>query len=239
MTINKRQRCRPSCPLLPAHTYMVLVIGLLLSGCARISELKRSSYPPTSPPDLTAVATTDGAIYSAGRELSLFSDLKARRVGDILTVRLAEQTQASKSASTDTSRSSSLDTGLPIIAGRPITKDGIEIFNNSFDTSQGFQGSGTSSQSNELVGDISVTVAQVLSNGNLVIQGEKWITLNRGEEFVHITGIVRQADIGPDNSIESFRVADARITYSGKGQVASSNRAGWFSRFFSSVLWPL
>lgn len=219
--------------------HATLLAGLVLCGCSHVRDAQRPSFPATLPPDLSANGTSDGTIFSAGRELSLFDDLKARRVGDILTIRLAEQTEASKSASTDTSRNSSLDTGLPIIAGRPITRNGIEIFNNSFDTSQDFEGSGSSSQSNELVGEISVTVAQVLSNGNLVIRGEKWITLNRGEEFIHITGIVRPADIGPDNSVESFRVADARITYSGKGQVASSNRAGWFSRFFSSVWWPL
>jgi flagellar L-ring protein precursor FlgH len=89
-----------------------------------------------------------------------------------------------------------------------------------------------------LTGDITVTIAQVLANGNLVVRGEKWLTLNQGEEFIQISGIVRPADISPDNSVPSLRLADARITYSGKGQVANSNRPGWLNRFFSSVVWP-
>ena len=83
-----------------------------------------------------------------------------------------------------------------------------------------------------------MTVAEVYPNGNLLVRGEKWLTLNQGEEFVQISGIVRPVDIAPDNSVPSFKVADARITYSGTGTLADSNRPGLLARFFMK-LWPL
>ena len=152
--------------------------------------------------------------------------MKARRVGDTVTIRLAERTQASKSASTDAKKDSTIDTGFPILLGGTVTLNGDEILNNEWETTQEFEGEGNSSQSNRLDGNITVTVAEVYPNGNLLVRGEKWLTLNQGEEFVQISGIVRPVDIGADNSVPSFKVADARITYSGKGTLADANQPG-------------
>jgi flagellar L-ring protein precursor FlgH len=218
---------------------LVALLAFALGGCASAPEVVAGNYAPMLPVPVPAADPADGSVYSAGRQYSLFGDLRSRNVGDILTVRLVEQTQASKSASTDTSRSSELDTGNPTILGRNITQNGLPLLSNSIESDQAFAGSATSSQSNQLTGDITVTVAQVLENGNLVVRGEKWLTLNQGEEYIQISGIVRPADIAPDNSVASLRLADARIAYSGKGQVANSNRPGWLNRFFTSVLWPL
>ena len=93
-------------------------------------------------------------------------------------------------------------------------------------------------QSNKLQGTITVMVSDVLPNGLLEVRGEKWMTLNRGEEFIRIRGYVRPEDVLPDNTIASTKVADVRITYSGNGELAQSNRQGWASRFFSSEWWP-
>ena len=82
-------------------------------------------------------------------------------------------------------------------------------------------------------------VTNVLPNGYLVVRGDKWVTINTGQEFVRVTGIVRPEDIDPDNSVDSTRVGNARISYSGTGQLAEANRQGWLSRFFSSSWWPL
>jgi flagellar L-ring protein precursor FlgH len=71
------------------------------------------------------------------------------------------------------------------------------------------------------------------------VRGEKWLTLNQGEEYIQISGIVRPDDVAPDNSVASVRLADARIAYSGKGQVANTSRPGWLNRFFTSIIWPL
>ena len=110
---------------------------------------------------------------------------------------------------------------------------------NNWESSNSFSGGGSSSQSNKLDGRITVTITEVYPNGNLFVSGDKWITLNQGREYVRITGIVRRQDILPDNTIESMRVADAQIIYSGKGALAEANQVGWLSRFFMSPLWPM
>src|SRR5690606_34511665 len=102
-----------------------------------------------------------------------------------------------------------------------------------------FSGTGSSAQSNQLSGSVTVTVVQRLANGNLVVRGDKLIRLNQSDEIVQIMGIVRAADIGPDNTISSSRVADVRIAYGGRGAVAKSNVMGWLSRFFQSPLFPM
>ena len=98
-----------------------------------------------------------------------------------------------------------------------------------------FEGAGRATQSNSLFGEISVTVAAVLPNGNMLVQGEKTVRINRGDEFIRVSGIVRAIDIGPDNRIASTRLADARITYSGRGELARASRQGWLQRFFTII----
>ena len=120
----------------------------------------------------------------------------------------------------------------------PTTRAGIPLFEGSLNGEQGFDGAGSSSQSNSLVGDITLTVVERLPNGNLRIRGEKWVTLNQGEEFIQLSGIIRPTDIEPDNSLVSTRIADARITYSSKGVMAAANKMGWLSRFFHSMWHP-
>jgi flagellar L-ring protein precursor FlgH len=217
-------------------------------GCAVVAAAMAacSSAPPVEPTDEYSVVmppslhetSVPGTVYNVQHRFSLFDDVRSRNVGDILTIRLVEQTQASKSATTDTSRGSSIDTGNPSVLGRTITQGGRDLLSTSVDTDQTFAGAASSTQSNQLTGDITVVVSQVLSNGNLVVRGEKQLTLNQGEEFIRISGIVRPADISPDNSVPSLRLADARITYSGKGQLANTNRPGWLHRFFNSLAWP-
>jgi flagellar L-ring protein precursor FlgH len=213
-------------------------ILVVLSACANMGGAAHADYRPTPPPQPVLPPASSGAIYQPARGLSLFEDVKARRVGDTVTIRLAEKTQASKSASSDASKDSSIDTGIPIIGGKTITRNGKDILNSEWETAQEFSGKGSSSQSNSLSGNITVTVAEVYPNGNLFVRGEKWLTLNQGEEFVQISGIIRPVDIGSDNSVDSYKVADARITYSGNGTLADANRPGLLTRFFLK-LWPL
>lgn len=215
-----------------------LAAALVLAGCGTIVGVQPGRYPPALPPQPEAPPPTNGALYQPATALTLFDDVKARRVGDTLTVVLSERMQASKSASTDASKESTVDTGNPVIFGDSVTRNGEDILNNAWESSQEFAGKGSSSQSNRLDGSITVTVADVLPNGNLVVRGEKWLTLNQGEEFVQIAGIVRPADIAPDNSVPSFKVADARIAYGGNGVIPDANRAGFLTRFFMK-LWPL
>ena len=217
------------------------LLGTALLGLAACSVLpvgtRPGDYPSAPAPLYTPAAATSGTIYQSARGLTLFEDVKARQVGDTVTIRLAESTQASKSASTDAKKDSTINTGAPKLLDGLLTENGAQSLLTEWTTAQKFGGKGSSSQSNSLNGNITVTVAEVYPNGNLLVRGEKWLTLNQGEEYVQIAGIVRPSDIGPDNSVASFKVADARITYSGTGAVADSNRPGILTRFFLK-LWP-
>jgi flagellar L-ring protein precursor FlgH len=189
---------------------------------------------PLTPP----TPRTEGAIYQAGQQMELFADLKARRVGDVLTITLNESTAASKNAITKTAKTTSAVTTGPTLFGKSITTNGVPIFNTTLNGADSFDGEGQSSQSNSLAGALTVTVVDVQANGNLVVQGDKTLHLNQGDEFVHITGTLRPADIATNNTVTSDKLADANIRYSGKGVVDSSNRVGWLARFFNSPFAP-
>jgi flagellar L-ring protein precursor FlgH len=217
---------------------IALLATLTACGAAPTRDDRDPEWAAAAPIEPEMAQATPGSIYRSGYDGGLFADQRARNVGDILTVVLVERTNARTSASTSTKKDSSTSIDGPTLLGRPVTVGGTEILNASLGGEREFSGSGDSAQSNRLEGNITVTVAQRLSNGNLVIRGQKRIALNRGEEFVRIQGIVRPADIATDNTIASSRVADARIVYSGKGELASANSQGWLSRFFNSVLHP-
>jgi flagellar L-ring protein FlgH len=212
---------------------------LALSGCSLFpSQKDRKPDPPTVRQLPPPAARTDGAIYQAGQEMALFQDLKARRVGDVLTIVLNEATAASKNAATTTSKTSAVtDTG-PTIFGKSITTKGVPILDTTLSGSHTFDGEGTASQGNSFTGSLTVTVTQVESNGNLVVEGDKTLKLNQGDEFIHISGVVRPADVSTANTVTSDKIADAHISYSGKGVIANANRMGWLTRFFNSVLSP-
>jgi len=195
-------------------------------------------YEPPAPVMPELAPATGGAIYREGGATRLFEDLRAAHVGDILTVRLVESTAATLQSNTSTSKSTEASLTTPTFLGRPVTRDGTALFDGSLGGEQGFQGSGSSAQSNSLQGNVTVTVVERYPNGNLRIRGEKRVLLNQGNEFIRLDGIVRSYDIEPDNSVPSARVADARITYSSKGVLAAANKMGPFARFFHSVLTP-
>lgn len=218
------------------HCLPVAVITLMTGACAIAPELDEPyRAPPAVQQDYEQPSS--GAIYRAGTEVRLFEDLKAGRVGDILTIRLAERTDATKNSSTSTSKATEAAIGNPTIFGRPITAGGTPVFEGSLSGDQSFDGAGSSSQSNSLEGDITVTVIERLANGNLRITGEKWVTINQGKEFIRLSGIIRPYDIEPDNSLLSSKIADAQITYSSKGVMAAANRMGPFARFFQSIFY--
>jgi flagellar L-ring protein FlgH len=228
----------------PAIAFMLA--AALLCGCATIGPAHPGSDPrytatlPAGTPPMPAPAASvpTGAIYSTATSVSLFQDFKARRVGDVLSVVLAERTNARKSANASSSKQASVSITDPVLFGRPVTDDGIPIFNASVDAGRDFEGQGDAAQSNLLEGTVTVTVAEVLGNGNLVVQGEKWMKLNQGEEYLRLRGIVRPVDIRADNTVLSTQIGDARIAYGGTGTLAQSSAPGWLSRFFNGPLWP-
>jgi len=222
-----------------ARIALPCAVAALLGGCVIAGDVR--PYPamapiqPIMPPQ---AAPTAGAIYAAGPTLQLYSDRRARDVGDLLTITLLENTTATTSANTATNKESNLSIGTPSIFGAPVTLGGKDILSATAEGKRDFTGKGSSAQSNRLQGSVTVTVVQRLPNGNLVVQGQKNLRLNQGDELVQVQGIVRPGDIAPDNSIPSSRVAEARIVYGGRGPVAQSNAMGWLSRFFNSGLTP-
>ncbi|MFQ5643473.1 MAG: flagellar basal body L-ring protein FlgH [Thiogranum sp.] len=224
------------------------LVTLLFSGCASVSPPPRDNYRPTMPQAYTNVEPVGGSIYQAARDVRLFEDVKARRIGDVLTVVLQERTSASKSAKTSADKNQEASIANPTFFGAspqfnlpgliPLDSNRNNTLEQSLSAERSFEGEADSSQSNSLTGEITVTIADVLPNGNLVVRGEKWLTLNQGEEFIQISGIVRPQDIGTSNRILSTQIGDARITYSGKGVLAESNEMGWLARFFNHPVWP-
>jgi flagellar L-ring protein precursor FlgH len=192
---------------------------------------KVSEYAPTMAP-IAPAAPANGAIFQTSMGYApLTSGSRSAMVGDLVTVILVESTQAQKTNSASTDRSANI--GLT-----PPTTGPLSFFKDT-DTAMGgaskFAGKGAAQQSNQLSGAITVTIAQVFSNGTFLIRGEKHLTLNRGDETIQIQGLIRAADIDSTNSVLSTRVADAKITYTGKGEIARASTQGWLGRFFSRV----
>lgn len=214
---------------MPTSSFKLLALAgaaLLLAAGKKPSQFEPSYAPPPPP------AQANGAIFQASRGYSpLTSGTRAAYVGDLLTIVLVERTQAAKSAVATTGRKG--DIGLSPPLKGPLSLFAPEEFNMGGDSK--FDGKGQAAQSNTLSGEISVTVAEVYPNGTMLVRGEKTIRLNRGDEFVRVAGIVRQSDVTADNRIPSTRVADASITYTGKGEIARASRQGWLQRFFSVV----
>ena len=226
-------------------TVIVPVLGaLFLAGCvAPAAKPNDPYYAPVMPRTPMPAAATNGSIYQPGFEQNLYSDRKAFRVGDIITITLQERTQASKNASSDISKDSSANLGLTSLFGgavsgtNPLTKNSMDL-SAQFSGTRDSKGDSQAAQGNSLTGSLTVTIAEVLPNGVLAVRGEKWLTLNTGNELMRISGLVRADDIATDNTVVSTRVADARITYSGTGAFADASQPGWLSQFFTSPLWP-
>jgi flagellar L-ring protein precursor FlgH len=216
----------------------IVSIIALMAGCATLKEDGGREFEATWPDEQTPPPTTAGAIFAQGTEVSLWENVTARNVGDTLTVRLEESTSAEKSASTNTGKTTTAALEGPTVFGRPVTVNGVPVLEGSMNTDSKFAGNGASKQSNALDGAISVTVAKRFPNGNMLVRGQKWITINTGKEFVRVQGIVRPADIAPDNSVVSWKVADAYISYGGQGTVANAAKPGWLYRFFNSPKTP-
>ncbi|HDY6447145.1 TPA: flagellar basal body L-ring protein FlgH [Pseudomonas aeruginosa] len=222
----------------------LLGIATALGGCVNPPPKPNDPYyAPVLPRTPLPAAQTNGAIYQAGFEQNLYDDRKAFRVGDIITITLNEKTQASKKANSDIQKDSKTKMGLTSLFGSGMTTNnpiggGDLSLSAEYGGSRDAKGDSQAGQSNSLTGSITVTVAEVLPNGILSVRGEKWMTLNTGNELVRIAGLVRADDIATDNTVSSTRVADARITYSGTGAFADASQPGWLDRFFLSPLWP-
>ncbi len=218
---------------------LLVTVSLSLSACLKPVNIKPidDQHRPKVPP-LKIVRRDNGAIYQQGMRVGLFADTTARYVGDVLTIILIENTNASSTSNTNSSKDNKVELPGPTLAGNKVLKDGVEILENKFNGEREFSGQGTSAMNSTFNGKISVTVTEVLPNNNLVVRGEKMMVLNQSDEYVRFIGIVRPQDIDQDNTIQSTRVANAHMAYAGKGDLSAANRMGALGRFFQSQAWP-
>ncbi len=188
---------------------------------------------PKAAPEHYAAET--GSLFNLAQANSLYDDSKPRGIGDIITVNLDENTKAAKSADADLSKSNdaSMD---PLSVGGQELNVGEYNFSYELSNDNNFTGSSAANQSNSLSGSITVEVIEVLANGNLVIRGEKWLTLNTGDEYIRLSGTIRPDDIDFDNTIASNRISNARIQYSGTGTNQDMQEPGFLARFFNVSL---
>ena len=240
-------------------SFLTALACLFLTGCIKFTGPDDPNYAPVIPDHIPVRTPDQGSIYFQSEGISLYQDIKARKVGDIITVLLKETTNATKTANSNYEKKTQETLPEPTIFGSnsynggpneakwkfpkqlPIplqTTDNLG-FGTTINGDTKFTGTGNATQQNQLIGTITVVVTKVYPNGNLYVRGEKWVTINEGDEYVRLAGIIRNEDIGPDNQIESNRIADARITYSGRGSFANSSKPGWLMQILTSPWWPL
>ena len=212
---------------------IVPVLVIMLSGCAQHNADRVSiDFEPMYPQEMPLVEKNNrsGTIFNATRGNLFSMESRAQMVGDIITVQFAESFQATKSQNAATAKSNDSSISLPTALGTPelSTKLGSSLANT-------FSGSGSSAQSNSLNGQVSVHVVRVFQNGNLEILGQKKLTLNNGDEYIRVHGIVRPKDINEKNIVSSDRIANANIQYIGAGDIAASGKKGWYSKILDTI----
>ncbi len=211
---------------------------LLASGCAVVStppvevELPKSSRNAAieSAPPIQA----NGAIFQAGAHRGLFEDRRARKMGDLLTISIEEKTSAKQSSTSSVDRNGKVAgslSAMPFTSAGALAKLGV-----GGQSTNSFEGKGQTDTSNLFTGTITVTVVEVLPNGNMVVAGEKQVGINQNVEVLRFGGIVNPTTILPNNSVSSTQVADARVQVRSKGDIDKAQTTGWLSRFFLSWL---
>ncbi|MBL1265156.1 flagellar basal body L-ring protein FlgH [Candidatus Methylomicrobium oryzae] len=213
------------------------LVSILLSACTTVPP-KDPAFAPVAPASLQPPVSNNGSIYQAGYDMRLFEDNKAMRVGDVLTIKLKELTQAKKADDLNAKKDVDVLLSAPTVAGFAMSSLTGNDPKTELAGKRDFNGEGEANQSNSLVGDISVTVVEVLPNGNLRVRGEKRVTLNQGDEYIRLAGIVRPVDIDTSNTVSSDKVADATIMYTGEGAMADASKMGWLARIIYSPWFP-
>lgn len=219
--------------------YLSLIFFFFAACDTYVEEQRTADFQPIyfQGEDQEKESQDSGTIYQQNKGNLFAMEARAHRVGDILTVSFTESFQATKSQNAATSRSSENSLTLPTVMKKlPVIGKGIpeaaELASSGEST---FSGSGSSNQSNSLTGLISVHVVRVFTNGNLEILGQKKLTLNNGDEYIRVSGIVRPRDISSENIVQSDRIANADINYIGAGDTARSGKKGWYTKMLETI----
>ncbi|WP_085069064.1 flagellar basal body L-ring protein FlgH [Pantoea alhagi] len=218
----------------------LLIAGALLAGCADITHKPLVDGITSASPMQTMPGTDNGSIFQAGQAMNygyqpLFEDRRPRNIGDTLTILLKENVSASKSSSANASKDGSTGLGFSAMPRFMSGLFGSDRAETAIEGSNEFSGKGGAAAKNTFSGTITVTVQQVLENGNLRVVGEKQIAINQGTEFIRFSGVVNPRTISGSNTVVSSQVADARIEYVGSGYINEAQQMGWLQRLFLNL----
>jgi flagellar L-ring protein precursor FlgH len=217
---------------------LVGIVALALASSCAEKRGEVVSFPQEPPPSYQKAQPSPGSLFS-GYE-NLFSDLKARNVGDTITIKVYENIQGSGSSQTGAQKKSTYDINVnkPTVLGKEVPGDTRNpLLNFSTSPKSSFTGKGATSRNAKLIATISARVVKVYPNGDLYVVGQKVIKINDDYQVLKISGIVRPSDIGPDNSVPSSKVANMFVEYNGKGYFNESSKPGWLARLLAKI-WP-
>lgn len=212
----------------------IVMMAVIMSGCATVPDSITHQPTTTRPPMPAAQAPTNGAIFQANAYRPMFEDRRARLVGDMITIVISEKTSAGKSAGNSASKAESVAFGAPTLFGVPASttaKLGL-----SASGSNKYEEKGASSSSNTFTGTLTVTVVEVLPNGNLMVSGEKQVALDKGTEYVRFSGIINPDTVATGNIVSSTQVADARVEYRTNSRIDKAEIMSQLARFFLSLM---
>jgi len=217
-----------------------LLLVFFFAGCIHETrESRLTAIPPQV--EKTRPDYSNGSIWQTSSS-GLVEDFKARTIGDTVTVVITEQASASKTATTSTNRTTAVHAGIPNLLGLETNMTGIKNWMDlsnlvNADTSSKYDGSGSTTRKENLNATITARVVDVLANGNLLIEGRRNVKVNNEDQIIVLEGVVRPKDISSENVIFSAQIADARISYSGKGIISDRQRPGWLMNIVDYI-WP-
>jgi flagellar L-ring protein precursor FlgH len=227
----------------------VFLAALALAACASqptvispANSYRAVDFAGAGPRLAGRASTVSASLWPGDTARSLVADHRARGVNDLVTVQIVEDSSASDSASTTASRQSSTSMGISGLLGFEQSlarlRPGMDMSNMvGATTNNSFAGQGQTTRATKVLASISCTVVDVFPNGNLLIRGKRMILVNAEEQIITLSGIIRPEDIATDNTIQSIRIADARITYMGVGPLADKQSPGWLTHALDNV-WP-
>lgn len=219
----------------PRATWLVATLWLgALAGCGTTPSTIVQQPNTARPQPVPAQPASSGAIYQTASYRPLFEDRRPRQVGDTLTITISEKTQAGKQAASNGAKTGAVDAAISTVIGLPLKMfQGLSVL---ADSDNSYDDKSAVDSSNSFSGVITVTVIEVLPNGNLLVAGEKQVALDKGTEYIRLSGVVQPDTIQAGNNVASGRVADARIEYRTSANFDRAEMMNWMGRFFLSFI---
>ncbi|HRL74829.1 MAG TPA: flagellar basal body L-ring protein FlgH [Candidatus Accumulibacter phosphatis] len=222
---------------MPARSSVLLPAAfLLLAACTTVPPTNvhqpMTARPQPRPEQLAAALASTGSIYQAGASRTLFEDRRARYVGDTITVTITENTSAATKSNNNIAKTGSINASI----GPNLNLPGKTLTELKASSSNVASGKGDAAANNVFTGTITVTVVEVLPNGNLLVSGEKQVAIGHGQEYIRLSGVVNPYFVNAFNTVASSQIADARIEYKESGAISEAQVIGWLARFFLTVL---